>query len=135
MVVVLIIIAMVVYFVAVKGNNSSSSSSTPGLVSTTAGATGVPTSQPSGIPTSAQTTGTPGSQVVALLRNLSAIQLNDQVFTNPSFALLTDLSVQLPEVTNQGRRNPFAPVGSDAGASAAPQAASGAAGIVFQVPN
>lgn len=54
-----------------------------------------------------------GNQVVTILRNLSAIKLDDSVFRNPAFALLTDISISLPPVTNQGRRNPFAPVGTD----------------------
>lgn len=56
--------------------------------------------------------GSTGSQVVAILRNLSVIKLDDSVFRNPAFALLTDISISLPPVTNQGRRNPFAPVGA-----------------------
>ena len=54
-----------------------------------------------------------GSQVVTILRNLSVIKLDDSVFRNPAFGLLTDLSISLPPVTNQGRRNPFAPIGTD----------------------
>ena len=134
-VVVLVVIAIVVYVLAVKGKGANASSGTPGLVSTNTGSTsGVPTSSSTtanSIPTSAGAVATPGQQVVALLRNLSSIQLDDTIFTNPSFGLLQDLSVQLPEVTNQGRRNPFAPVGSD---TPSPAAATNGAGVVFQIP-
>lgn len=56
---------------------------------------------------------TTGNQVVTILRSLSVIKLDDSVFRNPAFGLLTDLSISLPPVTNQGRRNPFAPLGVD----------------------
>ncbi len=76
-----------------------------GLVSSNTGAS-------TGLQNSAIGEGSTGSQVVAILRNLSAIKLDDSVFRNPAFALLTDISISLPPVTNQGRRNPFAPVGA-----------------------
>ena len=130
-VVVLIVIAILVYFFAVKGSSSSSNTSKPGLVSTTAGS--IPTSSntgANGIPTSATNVVTPGGQVVVLLRNLSVIRLDDTVFTNPSFGLLEDLSVQLPQVTSQGRRNPFASVGSSAPMTATPASST----VTFQIP-
>lgn len=60
----------------------------------------------------AGTTDATGSQVVVLLRNLSAITLNDAVFRNPAFARLQNQGVGLPAITSQGRRNPFAPTSS-----------------------
>lgn len=103
-VLVLAIIGAGVYFFVIKKDTPQV---TPGLVSTSTGAA-------QGVQNSTAGQDTTGSQVVVLLRNLSAIKLDDSVFTNPSFALLTNVSIALPPITNQGRRNPFAPVGADA---------------------
>jgi hypothetical protein len=113
-VVVLMVVGGLVYFFGIK-KDSSTTQITPvnngnlassGLVSSNTGKT-------TGV--SAGTTGTTntGDQVVALLRNLSVIQLNDAVFQNPGFSLLRDLSITLPPVNSQGRRNPFAPISGD----------------------
>lgn len=106
--VAVILVVGLAYLFGNKG--ASSSSQQTGLVSTTTGsAAGLAA-------TTTATTGTDtGDQVVTLLRSLSSITLDDSVFHNPSFALLSDLSIALPPVTNQGRRNPFAPVGNDSG--------------------
>jgi hypothetical protein len=104
--VVLLVVAVLVYFFVIKGKGTPSSTNQTGLVSTNTG-----TAQ--GLQGGTATSET-GSQVVVLLRNLTAIKLDDSVFRNPSFALLTDLSVSLPPVSNPGRRNPFAPIGLDA---------------------
>ena len=98
------IIAVTGYFFGFK-NDYANAADTPGLVSTNKG-----TAQ--GLQNTAATGDTTGSQVVSILRNLSVIKLDDAVFRNPAFALLTDISISLPPVTNQGRRNPFAPVGA-----------------------
>ncbi len=89
-----------------KGSDESSSGS---LVSTTSGAN----------PAVTPATGSaPESQTISLLKNLSTLRLNGNVFSNPTFRALSDISIVLPQVTNQGRRNPFAPLGSDGGAAA-----------------
>lgn len=102
----IVIVGILVYVFVIRGSSSSSSSSTASLVSTGTGST-------ASLPTAATSTGTAGDQVVAILRNLSSIQLSDAVFQNPAFAMLTDLSTTIPPATNPGRRNPFAPVGTD----------------------
>jgi hypothetical protein len=107
---IFIIIAIVVlgaggaYFFLGKKDASTPVS---GLVSTNSGTTTGVTG--STIPTAPST----GNQVVELLRNLSTIQLSDAVFQNPSFALLSDISIPIPPITSPGRRNPFAAVGVD----------------------
>ncbi len=127
--VVVAVVAAVVYFFVIKKDGVPSSQT--GLVSTNTG-----TAQ------GLQNTASPetGSQVVALLRNLTAIKLDDSVFRNPSFALLADLSVTLPAVSNPGRRNPFAPIGIDAplpsftatpGTSTTPTSAGPSTGVSF----
>jgi hypothetical protein len=102
---VILVVGGLVYVFVIRGS-SSSSSTDASLVSTT---TGSKTS----LPTAATSTGSTGDQVVTILRNLSSIQLSDAVFQNPAFTMLTDLSTSLPPATNPGRRNPFAPVGTD----------------------
>ncbi len=102
----LVIVGLIYFFT--RKNNSPITTAAPvgGLVSTN---TGKNTGN-----TVATTGNTTGDQVVSLLRNLSIIQLNDTIFQNPSFVMLQDISITLPPVTNQGRRNPFGVVGSDA---------------------
>ena len=114
---VVVVIGVLVYIFVIQGSSSSSNSSTASLVSTSTGSS-------ASIPTDATSTGSAGDQVVAILRNLSSIQLSDAVFQNPAFAMLTDLSTALPPATNPGRRNPFAPVGTDTAASSTPTALS-----------
>ena len=104
-IVALVIIGAGLYFF-VFNKSGTTTSSTTGLVSSNTG-----TSQ--GLQNSTTGQDTTGNQVVTILRNLSVIKLDDSVFRNPAFALLTDISISLPPVTNQGRRNPFAPVGVD----------------------
>lgn len=100
---ILAIVGAGVYFFVIKKDGDSSAT---GLVSTNTGAT-------QGLQNTAAAQSATGSQVVAILRNLSVIKLDDSVFKNPAFALLTDVSISLPPITNQGRRNPFAPIGTD----------------------
>ena len=121
-IVVVVIAGGLIYYFA---GNSTTPTPTSGLVSTNSGAS-------TGLSPSAASS-TAGSQVVTLLKNLSAIQLSDAVFQNPSFSMLTDIGISLPPVTNQGRRNPFAAVGTDDSASATSQTAS-ATGTSAGVP-
>jgi hypothetical protein len=51
------------------------------------------------------------SEIVALLRNLSGIRLNEAVFSYPTFRSLQDISILLPVPNQEGRQNPFAPIG------------------------
>ena len=107
-VVILLVVGGLVYYFAGKGGSTATSAPTTGLVSTNTGqTTGL------AVATTGSTAQSTGNQVVSLLRNLSVIQLSDAVFQNPGFAMLQDISINLPPVTNQGRRNPFAPVGTD----------------------
>lgn len=108
------VIAATGYFLGFK-NYHADAADTPGLVSTTKGSS-------QGLQNSTNTGDNTGSQVVSILRNLSVIKLDDAVFRNPAFALLTDVSISLPPVSNQGRRNPFAPVGTDNPALTVPDA-------------
>ncbi len=72
----------------------TSSSSTPLLSSTAEGTS--PISQ----------------EILATVGQLHTIKLDPAVFTDPVFVSLTDFGVTIPPQT-AGRRNPFAPVGSN----------------------
>lgn len=99
--VVLLVVAALVYFFVIKKDTTTTA---PSLVSTN---TGQSTSLVN------QSGSSTGSQVVEILRNLTVIKLDDAVFRNPAFNQLSDMSIALPPIVNQGRRNPFAPAGSD----------------------
>ncbi|TRZ50807.1 hypothetical protein D4R99_05360 [bacterium] len=52
-------------------------------------------------------------QILSLLQELNAIQLDDAIFTDPMFVSLKDYHVDLSEEPKQ-RSNPFAVIGQDA---------------------
>ncbi len=54
-----------------------------------------------------------GREILALLDDLKKIRLDENVFSDPVFQSLKDLSVVLM-VEPRGRPNPFAPIGKDA---------------------
>jgi len=105
--VVLVVVGALLYFFVVRDSGGSQDQES-GLISATTGASqGLQNANT--IPASASAT---GNRVVEILRNLSVIKLDDSVFQNPAFALLTDISIRLPLPNTQGRRNPFAPAGA-----------------------
>lgn len=55
----------------------------------------------------------PESQFLSVLLNVTNIQLNDSVFSDPAFTSLHDSSIELISNVPEGRPNPFAPIGSD----------------------
>lgn len=58
-----------------------------------------------------------GRELLVTLRELRSLKLNGELFNDPVFHSLRDFSVALP-LQEAGRRNPFAPLGSDASAPA-----------------
>ncbi|MCX6736410.1 MAG: hypothetical protein NTZ13_04995 [Candidatus Parcubacteria bacterium] len=54
-----------------------------------------------------------GDQILALLQELNVIQLDDTIFSDPTFLSLKDYHVDLAEEPRE-RNNPFAPIGKDA---------------------
>lgn len=50
---------------------------------------------------------------LALLLNVKSITLQDSIFSDPAFISLKDSSIELVPDGNEGRPNPFAPIGSD----------------------
>ena len=51
-------------------------------------------------------------EILAILGNLRTIRLDNSVFADPLFLSLSDFGVTIPPAA-AGRRNPFAPVGTD----------------------
>jgi hypothetical protein len=54
-----------------------------------------------------------GDKFLALLLNMRTIKFNQEIFASPSFMVLKDFSTVLIPEGNEGRPNPFAPVGQD----------------------
>lgn len=52
-------------------------------------------------------------EFLSLLLNIRGIKLDGSVFQNRGFTSLSDTSIILATPDNIGRRNPFAPIGSD----------------------
>ena len=55
----------------------------------------------------------PDKDFLPLLLSVKNIRLNDAIFSDPSFTALTDSSIELLPEGNEGRPNPFAPLGSE----------------------
>jgi hypothetical protein len=55
-----------------------------------------------------------GSDFVSVLLSVKNIKLDDSVFQNPAFLSLKDSTIILVQDGNEGRPNPFAPIGSEA---------------------
>lgn len=58
-----------------------------------------------------------GKDFLSLLLNVENIKLDDAIFTDPAFATLHDSTIELIQDGNEGRPNPFAPLGSDISAA------------------
>ncbi len=54
-----------------------------------------------------------GGDFLAILLNVKNLKLDDKIFSDPAFQSLTDSSITLIQDGNEGRANPFAPLGSD----------------------
>lgn len=52
------------------------------------------------------------SDLLTTLSSLHTIKLDNAIFSDPIYLSLTDFGVQIPP-ENVGRRNPFAPLGSN----------------------
>ena len=54
-----------------------------------------------------------GQEFLSLLLNIRSIKLDDAIFSNPAFGVLQDYTIILVPEGNEGRVNPFAPIGVD----------------------
>jgi hypothetical protein len=109
-VIIFVSIALVVILVYVFFFKSAPKQ--PALTSTVTGGTAaLPGISPSGA-----NLGTDVNQeFLALLLNVKKIQLNDSIFTDSAFVTLRDSTITLISEGNEGRPNPFAPIGVDEG--------------------
>lgn len=56
-----------------------------------------------------------GNQFLNLLLNIKTIRLDDSILKAPTFSTLQDYSINLVQLGNEGRANPFAAIGRDKG--------------------
>ena len=75
------------------------------------------------VPSNPTTQFVDGQTIVALLKRLSSVSLDDSIFLNKTFKSLTDFSQPIPDQV-AGRPNPFAPIGIDNQATIPPAATS-----------
>lgn len=54
-----------------------------------------------------------GQEFLTQLLNIRSIKLRDDIFSSPAFISLTDFTIELNQLGNEGRQNPFAPFGVD----------------------
>ncbi len=62
----------------------------------------------------------PGRDFLPILLNVKNIKLDDSIFADPAFMALVDGSITLIPDTDEGRPNPFAPLGSEKTSSGTP---------------
>lgn len=112
----IIIILIIIILIAVGA--SFFSGETPNqnqnqLQSLGTGQTGAPLTQNAGMSATMANTEEINREFVSMLLNLEAINLNDDIFSEPAFSALVDNTVRLNQPGNEGRPNPFAPIGTD----------------------
>ncbi|MCX6753260.1 MAG: hypothetical protein NTW62_02880 [Candidatus Nomurabacteria bacterium] len=56
---------------------------------------------------------TVGQEFITTLLNVNNIKLDDGIFSNPAFSTLKDSTIELVSDGNEGRPNPFSPIGVD----------------------
>ena len=54
-----------------------------------------------------------GQEFLTQLLNIRSIKLREDIFSRPAFISLTDFTIELIQLGNEGRPNPFAPFGID----------------------
>lgn len=67
----------------------------------------------SGAPVSTLSGSTVGQEFLSTLLNTRNIKLDDAVFNSPAFGRLQDYTITLTPEGNEGRENPFAPLGAE----------------------
>ncbi len=75
-------------------------------------------------------------EFLPILLNIKNLKLDDSIFQDPAFLSLSDSSIVLVPDGNEGRPNPFAPIGFDAvgSPSAVAPGTSGAKPATFTAP-
>ncbi|MCF7834087.1 MAG: hypothetical protein K9L98_00940 [Candidatus Pacebacteria bacterium] len=100
--------SIIVFVIAILGvggymyfSGGSTEETSSGLVSTTGEVTGLPDASVA------------GTQFLNLLLSVQSIKLDDSLFNKKAFITLRDSTVTLVNDNNEGRPNPFAPIGND----------------------
>ncbi|HNW71540.1 MAG TPA: hypothetical protein PKZ36_02425 [Candidatus Paceibacterota bacterium] len=63
--------------------------------------------------TNTSSTNEVGEDFIAILLNVKNLKLDDSILSDTAFSYLKDSSIYLIPEGNEGRTNPFAPIGSD----------------------
>jgi hypothetical protein len=58
-----------------------------------------------------------GQEFLRLLSNVRNLNIDTTIFSNPSFLGLKDFDVEIVRLNNEGRSNPFAPIGFEGSSS------------------
>src|SRR3989344_7940676 len=95
----ILLLLVLFYFFFLRGDSAEE----PLLTSSSSGSEAT---APSGEPTL-------GQDFLTLLLSVKNITLDDSVLSDPAFTSLIDSTILLIPDGNEGRRNPFAPLGSD----------------------
>lgn len=88
--------------------NKKTPTNKPALTTSTGAQAKIPTT------TAKDATKPVGQEFLSILLNVKNIKLNDAIFSENAFTALKDSSITLVSEGNEGRANPFAPIGSDA---------------------
>lgn len=107
---IIVVFGAIGYFLLSDGEISLPSSSTSSPLQTNTGepVSGMATQSPQTIDADQV-----GQEFLAQLLNIRSIKLRDDIFSSPSFISLTDYTIELIQLGNEGRINPFAPFGVD----------------------
>ncbi len=108
-VVILVLIVVGASFFSGEGGNTTNP-----LQSLGSGTSGSPLATNAGAVTAGNTnTDEINREFISILLNLESINLSDDIFSEPAFVALVDNTVRLNQPGNEGRPNPFAPIGVD----------------------
>jgi hypothetical protein len=110
--IIIVLVVLVVIGIGASFFTSDSSFQNP-LQSTLTGDTAAPLTQNATTNQGLVNTEEINREFVSTLLNLQAINLNDDIFSEPAFTVLVDNTVRLNQPGNEGRLNPFAPIGTD----------------------
>lgn len=77
------------------------------------GTTGAPLTQNAATSQALMDTEEINREFLSMLLNLESIRLEDDIFSEPAFQALVDNTIRLNQPGNEGRPNPFAPIGTD----------------------
>lgn len=105
-IIILIVVAGILGYTLLGGQKLSSPEASDTLTSIITGEPQAPTAT-----LSEQTSEDIGQQFVALLLSIQSINLDPTLFSDPAFISLQDFSSPINQPGNEGRPNPFAPIG------------------------